>query len=98
MAPKKDPKAPAKKAEPAPAPAPAPEPAPAPAAAPGIDLSAVKVQRRLSLMWSAVGRDGDMVVDAQDELGFDIGRLRDAGSPKRKEGMLMDLRPVRQDF
>uniref|UniRef100_H2MMQ8 Myosin, light chain 1, alkali; skeletal, fast n=1 Tax=Oryzias latipes TaxID=8090 RepID=H2MMQ8_ORYLA len=45
MAPKKDPKAPAKKAEPAPAPAPAPEPAPAPAAAPAIDLSAVKVQR-----------------------------------------------------
>uniref|UniRef100_A0A3B3CWQ3 Myosin, light chain 1, alkali; skeletal, fast n=1 Tax=Oryzias melastigma TaxID=30732 RepID=A0A3B3CWQ3_ORYME len=43
MAPKKDPKAPAKKAEPAPAPAPAPEPAPAPAAAPAIDLSAVKV-------------------------------------------------------
>lgn len=45
MAPKKDPKAPVKKAEPAPAPAPAPEPAPAPAAAPAIDLSAVKVQR-----------------------------------------------------
>lgn len=46
MAPKKDPKAPAKKAEPAPAPAPAaaPEPAPAPAAAPAVDLSAVKVQ------------------------------------------------------
>ncbi|XP_004081747.1 myosin light chain 1, skeletal muscle isoform [Oryzias latipes] len=44
MAPKKDPKAPAKKAEPAPAPAPAPEPAPAPAAAPAIDLSAVKVE------------------------------------------------------
>uniref|UniRef100_A0A3B3ZYP5 EF-hand domain-containing protein n=1 Tax=Periophthalmus magnuspinnatus TaxID=409849 RepID=A0A3B3ZYP5_9GOBI len=43
MAPKKDPKAPAKKAEPAPAPAPAPEPAPAPAAAPAVDLSAVKV-------------------------------------------------------
>lgn len=43
MAPKKDPKAPAKKAEPAPAPAAAPEPAPAPAA-PAIDLSAVKVQ------------------------------------------------------
>lgn len=43
MAPKKDPKAPAKKAEPAPAPAPAPEPAPAPAA-PAVDLSAVKVQ------------------------------------------------------
>uniref|UniRef100_A0A3B3XLM5 EF-hand domain-containing protein n=1 Tax=Poecilia mexicana TaxID=48701 RepID=A0A3B3XLM5_9TELE len=42
MAPKKDPKAPAKKAEPAPAPAPAPEPAPAPAAAPAIDLSSVK--------------------------------------------------------
>ncbi|KAJ0005864.1 hypothetical protein NQD34_015758 [Periophthalmus magnuspinnatus] len=42
MAPKKDPKAPAKKAEPAPAPAPAPEPAPAPAAAPAVDLSAVK--------------------------------------------------------
>lgn len=44
MAPKKDPKAPAKKAEPAPAPAPAaaPEPpaAPKPAA---VDLSAVKV-------------------------------------------------------
>ncbi|RVE58120.1 hypothetical protein OJAV_G00206090 [Oryzias javanicus] len=44
MAPKKDPKAPVKKAEPAPAPAPAPEPAPAPAAAPAIDLSAVKVE------------------------------------------------------
>ncbi|XP_056281414.1 myosin light chain 1, skeletal muscle isoform [Pseudoliparis swirei] len=44
MAPKKDVKAPAKKAEPAPAPAPAPEPAPAPAAAPVIDLSAVKVE------------------------------------------------------
>lgn len=43
MAPKKDVKAPAKKAEPAPAPAPAPEPAPAPAA-PAVDLSAVKVQ------------------------------------------------------
>uniref|UniRef100_A0A3Q1FQQ1 Myosin, light chain 1, alkali; skeletal, fast n=1 Tax=Acanthochromis polyacanthus TaxID=80966 RepID=A0A3Q1FQQ1_9TELE len=43
MAPKKDPKAPAKKAEPAPAPAPAPAPEPAPApAAPAIDLSAVK--------------------------------------------------------
>uniref|UniRef100_A0A3Q3BFI9 Myosin, light chain 1, alkali; skeletal, fast n=1 Tax=Kryptolebias marmoratus TaxID=37003 RepID=A0A3Q3BFI9_KRYMA len=37
MAPKKDPKAPAKKAEPAPAPAPAPEPAPAPKAA-AVDL------------------------------------------------------------
>lgn len=53
MAPKKDPKAPAKKAEPAPAkkaepapaPAPAPEPAPAPAA-PAVDLSAVKVRAR----------------------------------------------------
>jgi len=46
MAPKKDPKAPAKKAEPAAAaaPAPAPEPAPAPAAAPAVDLSAVKVE------------------------------------------------------
>uniref|UniRef100_A0A8C6P7S1 Myosin, light chain 1, alkali; skeletal, fast n=2 Tax=Nothobranchius furzeri TaxID=105023 RepID=A0A8C6P7S1_NOTFU len=44
MAPKKDPKAPAKKAEPAPAPAPAPEPAPAPAKAPAIDLSAVKIE------------------------------------------------------
>uniref|UniRef100_UPI0037E86B02 myosin light chain 1, skeletal muscle isoform n=1 Tax=Semicossyphus pulcher TaxID=241346 RepID=UPI0037E86B02 len=44
MAPKKDPKAPAKKAEPAPAPAAAaPEPAPAPAA-PAIDLSAVKIE------------------------------------------------------
>ncbi|KAK2839654.1 hypothetical protein Q5P01_013394 [Channa striata] len=43
MAPKKDPKAPAKKAEPAPAPAPAPEPAAAPAA-PKIDLSAVKLE------------------------------------------------------
>lgn len=43
MAPKKDPKAPAKKAEPAPAPAAAPEPAPAPAA-PAVDLSAVKVR------------------------------------------------------
>lgn len=44
MAPKKDPKAPAKKAEPAPAPAPAPAPEPAPApAAPAVDLSAVKV-------------------------------------------------------
>uniref|UniRef100_A0A3Q2VIZ9 Myosin, light chain 1, alkali; skeletal, fast n=1 Tax=Haplochromis burtoni TaxID=8153 RepID=A0A3Q2VIZ9_HAPBU len=41
MAPKKDAKAPAKKAEPAPAPAPAPEPAPAPAA-PAVDLSAIK--------------------------------------------------------
>lgn len=45
MAPKKDPKAPAKKAEPAPAPAPAPAPEPAPAPkAPAVDLSAVKVQ------------------------------------------------------
>lgn len=44
MAPKKDPKAPAKKAEPAPAPAPAPEPAPAPAAAPAVDLSSVKIE------------------------------------------------------
>ncbi|XP_068558802.1 myosin light chain 1, skeletal muscle isoform [Cebidichthys violaceus] len=44
MAPKKDPKAPAKKAEPAAAaPAPAPEPA-APKAAPAIDLSAVKIE------------------------------------------------------
>jgi len=43
MAPKKDAKAPAKKAEPAPAPAPAPEPA-APAPAPGVDLSAVKIE------------------------------------------------------
>jgi len=51
MAPKKDAKAPAKKAEPAkpaaaaaaPAPAPEPEPAPAPAAAPAVDLAAVKV-------------------------------------------------------
>ena len=43
MAPKKDPKAAAKKAEPAPAPAPAPEPAPAPKPA-AVDLSAVKVQ------------------------------------------------------
>ncbi|XP_062258619.1 myosin light chain 1, skeletal muscle isoform [Platichthys flesus] len=44
MAPKKDPKAPVKKAEPAAAaPAPAPEPAPAPAA-PAVDLSAVKVE------------------------------------------------------
>uniref|UniRef100_A0A3B4UME6 Myosin, light chain 1, alkali; skeletal, fast n=1 Tax=Seriola dumerili TaxID=41447 RepID=A0A3B4UME6_SERDU len=43
MAPKKDAKAPAKKAEPAPAPAPAPAAAPAPApAAPAVDLSAVK--------------------------------------------------------
>lgn len=44
MAPKKDPKAPVKKAEPAPAPAPAPEPAPAPAAPAAVDLSAVKVR------------------------------------------------------
>ncbi|XP_047226986.1 myosin light chain 1, skeletal muscle isoform [Girardinichthys multiradiatus] len=44
MAPKKDPKAPAKKAEPAPAPAAAPEPAPAPAAAPAVDLSSVKIE------------------------------------------------------
>uniref|UniRef100_A0A3B5PW05 Myosin, light chain 1, alkali; skeletal, fast n=1 Tax=Xiphophorus maculatus TaxID=8083 RepID=A0A3B5PW05_XIPMA len=44
MAPKKDPKAPAKKAEPAPAPAPAAEPAPAPAAAPAVDLSSVKIE------------------------------------------------------
>lgn len=44
MAPKKDPKAPAKKAEPAPAPAPAPAPEPAPPPKPaGVDLSAVKV-------------------------------------------------------
>jgi len=47
MAPKKDAKAPAKKAEPAkaaaPAPAPEPEPAPAPAAPAGVDLAAVKV-------------------------------------------------------
>ena len=44
MAPKKDVKAPAKKAEPAPAaPAPAPEPAPAPKAAPAVDLSAIKL-------------------------------------------------------
>uniref|UniRef100_A0A3Q0T2J7 Myosin, light chain 1, alkali; skeletal, fast n=1 Tax=Amphilophus citrinellus TaxID=61819 RepID=A0A3Q0T2J7_AMPCI len=43
MAPKKDPKAPAKKAEPAPAPAPAPAPEPAPAPkAPAVDLSAIK--------------------------------------------------------
>lgn len=72
MAPKKDPKAPAKKAEPAPAPAPAPEPAPAPPAAPAIDLSAVKVQWRESMMWSAVGRDGDRMMAAQEELGFDF--------------------------
>jgi len=48
MAPKKDPKAPAKAAAPAkkaePAPAPAPEPAPAPAAPAAVDLSAVKVE------------------------------------------------------
>ncbi|XP_053295840.1 myosin light chain 1, skeletal muscle isoform [Pleuronectes platessa] len=45
MAPKKDPKAPVKKAEPAAAaPAPAPEPAPVPVAAPAVDLSAVKVE------------------------------------------------------
>ncbi|XP_060944551.1 myosin light chain 1, skeletal muscle isoform [Limanda limanda] len=46
MAPKKDPKAPVKKAEPAAAPAPAaaPEPAPAPAAPAAVDLSAVKVE------------------------------------------------------
>nr|BAB69822.1 myosin light chain 1 [Decapterus tabl] len=46
MAPKKDAKAPAKKAEPAPAPAPAPapEPAPAPAAPAAVDLSAVKIE------------------------------------------------------
>ncbi|KAG7260231.1 hypothetical protein CRUP_014502 [Coryphaenoides rupestris] len=50
MAPKKDVKAPVKKAEPAkpaaapaPAPAPAPEPAPAPPAAPTVDLSGVKL-------------------------------------------------------
>ncbi|CAG5865477.1 unnamed protein product [Menidia menidia] len=43
MAPKKDAKAPAKKAEPAPVPAPAPEPAPAPAA-PAVDLSAIKIE------------------------------------------------------
>ncbi|KAG7254825.1 hypothetical protein CRUP_017405 [Coryphaenoides rupestris] len=41
MAPKKDVKAPVKKAEPAPAPA--PEPAPGPPPAPTVDLSAVKV-------------------------------------------------------
>nr|BAA95135.1 myosin light chain 1 [Trachurus trachurus] len=44
MAPKKDAKAPAKKAEPAPAPAPAPEPAPVPAAPAAVDLSAVKIE------------------------------------------------------
>nr|BAB69801.1 myosin light chain 1 [Decapterus maruadsi] len=46
MAPKKDAKAPAKKAEPAkaPAPAPEPEPAPAPAAPAAVDLSAVKIE------------------------------------------------------
>jgi len=46
MAPKKDAKAPAKKAEPAKAaaPAPAPEPAPAPAAPAAVDLSAVKIE------------------------------------------------------
>lgn len=59
MAPKKDAKAPAKKAEPAPAPAPAPEPAPAPAPPPGVDLSAVKVQipRETERMhrWGEVG-------------------------------------------
>lgn len=44
MAPKKDPKAPAKKAEPAPAPAPAPAPEPAAPPKPAaVDLSAVKV-------------------------------------------------------
>lgn len=44
MAPKKDPKAPAKKAEPAPAPAPAPAPEPAPAPKPAaVNLSSVKV-------------------------------------------------------
>uniref|UniRef100_A0A3Q2D5L4 Myosin, light chain 1, alkali; skeletal, fast n=1 Tax=Cyprinodon variegatus TaxID=28743 RepID=A0A3Q2D5L4_CYPVA len=53
MAPKKDPKAPAKKAEPAPAPAPAPAPEPAPApAAPAVDLSAQKGNFILfSLFW-----------------------------------------------
>ncbi|KAG7503477.1 myosin light chain 1, skeletal muscle isoform [Solea senegalensis] len=47
MAPKKDPKAPAKKAEPAPAPAAAPAPAPEPAAAPAapaVNLSSVKIE------------------------------------------------------
>ncbi|XP_058478343.1 myosin light chain 1, skeletal muscle isoform [Solea solea] len=47
MAPKKDPKAPAKKAEPAPAPAAAPAPAPEPVAAPAapaVNLSSVKIE------------------------------------------------------
>uniref|UniRef100_A0A3B5M579 Myosin, light chain 1, alkali; skeletal, fast n=1 Tax=Xiphophorus couchianus TaxID=32473 RepID=A0A3B5M579_9TELE len=55
MAPKKDPKAPAKKAEPAPAPAPAAEPAPAPAAAPAIDLSSVKDYREAFGLFDRVG-------------------------------------------
>ncbi|XP_061648210.1 myosin light chain 1, skeletal muscle isoform [Phyllopteryx taeniolatus] len=45
MAPKKDPKAPIKKAEPAAAPAPSPAAAPAPTPkAPAVDLSAVKIE------------------------------------------------------
>ncbi|XP_061547460.1 myosin light chain 1, skeletal muscle isoform [Phycodurus eques] len=45
MAPKKDPKAPIKKAEPAAAPAPSPAAAPAPAPkTPAVDLSAVKIE------------------------------------------------------
>lgn len=50
MAPKKDPKAPAKKAEPAPAPAPAPAPEPAAPPKPAaVDLSAVKVPLKYDL-------------------------------------------------
>lgn len=50
MAPKKDPKAPAKKAEPAPAPAAAPAPQPAAPPKPAaVDLSAVKVPFKLHL-------------------------------------------------
>nr|BAA95129.1 myosin light chain 1 [Pennahia argentata] len=60
MAPKKDPKAPAKKAEPAPAPAPAPAPEPAaPAAAPAVDLSAVKIEF-----------SGDQIEDYREAFGL----------------------------
>lgn len=64
MAPKKDPKAPVKKAEPAPAPAPAPAPEPAAAPkAPAVDLSAVKVWWHWRLIgvrrkWYDVGSSG----------------------------------------
>lgn len=102
MAPKKDPKAPAKKAEPAaaPAPAPAPEPAPAPAAAPAVDLSAVKVQSRESMVWSAVGRDLVRMMAAQEDSGFgfcvqmcvrELDFLLERSGAAKGVGVLMEL-------